>query len=378
MCDIIDSSLLCDDDKTMLKYLITNKIFPNGIDKLSIFSNSGRLTKTDKYEFYTYDKNECYYLLNINLWMDNEFKIIPYSNWWYSTDLERFMHHINAYLTYIPTININHIGIEVCSGNYVAITKWFDTYGHVLDELCCLRECMVENNLTEMAMPFISIPFAKYIYNNSNYKDICDTIFDRRYLNVSGNTNLIKINNLTLIKHIYGSKTFHSFPLSVTTSIENKLGAINKKAPTNNKVIFITRGDNDPPHLPRNLKNKKQIERYLRNNNVDIFNPESRPFSELVHTIKLYNNIIITWGSALTNLIFCNPSSEITILKSKSYELETIDLFNKIINTRKLKIKIIDSIENAIDPTIIYKKPQPVPPPPSNLHAHIYKNFTYL
>lgn len=376
MCDIIDNSLLCDDDKNILKYLVTSKIFPNQINKLSIFSNSGCLTKTDKYEFYTYDKNACYYLLNINLWMDNEFKIIPYSNWWYSTDLERFMFHIDAYLKYVRLINTNRIGIEDCTGNYVAITKWFDTYGHVLDELCCLRECMVENNLIEMAMPFISIPFAKNIYNNSNYKDICDTIFDRRYLNVSGKTNLIKINNFTLIKHMYACKTFHSFPLSVTMSIENKLGVTNTNTPINEKTIFITRGDNDPPHLPRNLKNKKQIETYLHNNNVDIFNPESRTFFELVHTIKLYNNIIITWGSALTNLIFCNPASEITILKSKSYADETIDLFNKIINTRKLKIKIINSIENIIDPTIILNKTHHVHEP--NLHAHMYKNFTYL
>ena len=373
MCDIIDSSLLCDDDKTMLKYLITNNLYPNEINKLSIFSNSGRLTKTDKYEFYTYD-NKCYYLVIMNLWMDNEFKIIPYSNWWCGGDLNDFMREINLYLKFIQqwsepdplgegevlnsvdvvegVINMNRIAIDVCTGNYVAITKWFNTYGHVLDELCCLRECMVENNLAEMAMPFISIPLAKNIYNNSNYTDICDTIFDRRYLNVHGNTNLIKINNLTIIKHTIVLATFHSFPLSVTRSIENKLWFINKNTPAN-KVLFITRGDNDPPHLPRNLKNKKQIDAYLYNNNVDIFDPESHPFSELLHRIKLYNNIIITWGSALTNLSFCNQSSEITILKSKSYEHESIDLFNKIINTRKLKIKIINSIENVIDPTII-------------------------
>lgn len=357
MCDIIDSSLLCDDDKTMLKYLITNNLYPNEINKLSIFSNSGRLTKTDKYEFYTYD-NECYYIhkmnngYNINLWMDNEFKLIPYSNWWYSYDLTSFINHIEAYFKYIQLINMNHVGIEDCTGNYVAITKWFNTYGHVLDEICCLRECMVENNLTEMAMPFISFPFEKNVYNNSNFRDICETIFELRYLNAHGNTNLIKVDNLTIIKHTIDLATFHSFPLSVTSSFENKLGIINKEVPINEKVIFITRGE-DTNGLCRNLENKKQIEAYLHNNNVDIFNPETHTFSELVHTIKLYNNIIITWGSALTNLSFCNQSSEITILKSKSYEHETIDLFNKIINTRKLKIKIINSIENVIDPTII-------------------------
>ena len=47
---------------------------------------------------------------------------------------------------------------------------------------------------------------------------------------------------------------------------------------------------------------------------------------------------------ALDNLSFCNEYSEIIILKSASYRPESIDMFNKIINSRKLKIKIIDDL----------------------------------
>jgi hypothetical protein len=172
-------------------------------------------------------------------------------------------------------------------------------------------------------------------------------VFENNYCNL---TSLTKINTLTLITHNFNDSTFHHFPISVTNFLINKIKKENIFSIKSN-ILFITRGK--ASHLPRNLSNQEEIENYLKNNNVDIFNPEQHTFEELVCILQQYNNIIITWGGALVNLSFCQLNSNITILKSKSYEHEGISLFNKIINDRNLKINIIVHVDNKIYPSTI-------------------------
>ncbi len=337
---LINNSLLNDNDKTLLFEMTMNNLYPKNIFNLSIFSKLGKEFKIGEY---TYDKynNNCYYHKNMNMWMDCEFKLLPYSNWWCNTDLKRFIQHVNVYLNIIKNINTNvPTSIE---GNYMSITKWFVTYGHFLDELFCLKEFQMNEEFKNF-IPFTSFELNnKNMYNNTNYINYVNILFNEFY---DATYDLTKVNNLIIIRHLYSDCTFHSFPISVSNLIVNKL-----ELKTENKcdeVLFITRGE-DPPHLQRNLKNKKEIENFLSNKNVCIFNPEQNNVYDLIKIIKKYNNIIITWGSALTNLCFCNENSNITILKSESYKSENISLFNKIINTHKLKINIIESLNNIIE-----------------------------
>ena len=174
---------------------------------------------------------------------------------------------------------------------------------------------------------------------------IYDTLFDRYYNNYKD--KFFKIKKLHLISHHTTMNTFHSFPLIVTNFIEKKLINYSNTNENKNNILFLTRST--AKHMPRNLDNQVEIEEYLKNNKVDVINPETISFSELINILRCYKKIIITWGSALVNLNFCIPNSEIIILKSKSYEEETIDLFNHIIKNKNLNIKIINSKNNIID-----------------------------
>tara|TARA_B100000767_G_scaffold125194_1_gene119328 strand:+ start:7363 stop:8421 length:1059 start_codon:yes stop_codon:yes gene_type:complete len=347
----IENSLLNSDDKRIIKEIADSGTFPHGINKLSIISNKGCLTSVGSYDIYSYDQN-AYYDKILNLWMDDEFKIIQYSNVsCFSSGIEFFIDITTHYLRKIssnPTFfNDKELPMQ---GDYISISKWFNTYGHVLDELCCIKDYMMTNNLNTY-IPFISMPMEKNIYNNSNYKNICDTFFDK-YFNAYAESKIIKVNKLTLIKHEISSEKFHSFPIQVTNLLKQNQKVDTEDRQSNKEnFLFITRGR--AQHLPRNLENQNEIEEYLHNNRVDIYNPEIHSIWELLQKINLYNKIIITWGGALVNLSFCNKYSEIIILKSASYGHEKIKLFNKIINSRKLKIKIIESIDNVIDPVTI-------------------------
>jgi hypothetical protein len=344
---LINKSMLSQEDKELLLNLVNSKRYPNDVHKLSIFSKLGFYDKINNYNTYNVN-SEVFYSSLMNIWMDNEFKLLPISNWWFETDLERFIIHINHYINFINKID-KKSNFDIINENVFAITKWFTTYGHFLDEIFCLKDFELINN-NDNIIPFISFPLEaeNNIYKTSNYKTICDLLWNK-YFNAYKQQNIIKIKSVILIRHLYNDVTFHSFPLTVCDFIEKKI--ISNDIIINDKILFITRGY--ATHLKRNLDNQMEIEEYLKNNNVDIFNPENNDFDKLVNIIKCYKKIIITWGSALVNLIFCNNESEIIILKSESYKNEQINLFNKIIKSRKLKISIMDSVNNIIEPSSI-------------------------
>jgi len=352
--NLIDNSLLDVNDKILLKNLLQQNKYPEDIYNLSIFSKKGVEIINNNYNTVVYDKNEVLFYDNLmNIWLDNNLKLLPYSNWWYKTDIIRFLAHINRYLNRIKNIDINNYQTE--ESNFIAIQKWFNTYGHFLDELICLKEYNQTNNL--IYKPFISFPLEDYEvesvkYASLNYKIICKSIFDNNYLNVFSNKKIIKVNGLILLKHEFIEHTFHHFPLLISNEILSKCDKQHDILNVNtNDILFLTRGI--ACHMPRNLDNQLEIEEYLSKKNVKVINPELIKFEIFVNLINSYKNIIITWGSALVNLIFCSENTKIKILKSKSYEHETIDLFNKIINERNLEIEIITHQNNKIEPSFI-------------------------
>ena len=345
--NLINNSLLNNDDKELLKNMILTKNYPNNVECLSIFSKMGKKFNNGNYDYTQYN-GDFYYAKHLNIWIDSDLKLLPYSNWWFETFLEQFLIHINMYINFIKNINIKHaISVE---GKYMSICKWFITYGHFLDEMFCLKEFQMKNS-AENLIPFISFNLPNNnMYNNKNYSDICNILFDKYY--DPNNILLTKVNNIILIRHLYNDITFHSFPNCVSDYICEKI-CLNKNEDVIAKnALFITRNI-IPIHMPRCLKNHIEIENYLSNKNVNVFNPEMCNFIDLIKIIKQYKKIIITWGSALTNLCFCNENSEIIILKSESYKHESIKLFNKIIKNKSLNIKIIESIDNIINPEVI-------------------------
>jgi hypothetical protein len=100
--------------------------------------------------------------------------------------------------------------------------------------------------------------------------------------------------------------------------------------------------------MPRNLSNQLELEEYFKNKNFEIVNPETENFYNFIDTINNASTIIITWGGALTNLIYLKENTNVYILKSKSYLDENIYIFQKIIDTYKLNVSIIFSVNNEI------------------------------
>jgi hypothetical protein len=88
---LITDSLLNNDDKILLIEMIKNDLYPKNIFNLSIFSKLGNEYKSFEYIYYKYINNYFYYHKNMNVWMDCELKLLPYSNWWCNTDLKRFI-----------------------------------------------------------------------------------------------------------------------------------------------------------------------------------------------------------------------------------------------------------------------------------------------
>jgi hypothetical protein len=166
--------------------------------------------------------------------------------------------------------------------------------------------------------------------------------------------------NLKLIIHNTNNnnfKTFHSFPKQVRDIVYLKCNeelTSQNINPIIHKNIFITRGN--ALHLPRNLSNQKEIEEYLSSMNYHILNPEEISLPLFINTIKLADNIFITWGGALVNLIYLKPNTNVYILKSKSYLHENLVLFQKIIDTYELNVKVIDCDDNNIVDIELIKK----------------------
>jgi capsular polysaccharide biosynthesis protein len=155
---------------------------------------------------------------------------------------------------------------------------------------------------------------------------------------------VLRMNKLFLLRNQFNDELFHSFPLYSRNVILNN---INKNFNLIGTKLYVSRGK--ALHLPRNLDNEPEILDYAIENGYKEINPENVSLDEFVCNVNAANKIIITWGSALTNLVYCKENTQVIILKSKSYDSENIQLFMKIINTYKINIRIISHENNKIN-----------------------------
>jgi len=181
-----------------------------------------------------------------------------------------------------------------------------------------------------------------------NYSIISNILFKNNHINsyYLKNNKILKLKNLYLINHCIKMSTFHSFPINIRNYILDSIPLLNNDLNSiYTNSCFITRGI--AKHLPRNLDNQNEIENYLKNNNFTVINPELLSFNEFINNIRNRKLIILTWGSALVNLIFVKTGTKVIILKSKSYENESLDLFKSII--KNLDVLVINHNNNKID-----------------------------
>jgi hypothetical protein len=340
------------------KNILLNAYILNNIElckNMSIFSTMGEYKSYDNYNYFETTTNESIYYINMYfstllcLFIDKEKKILYYSRYFFDKScFIHFINHIDIILTLLDSIKLDDsqdIGTDI-----ISIQKWFVTYGHYKDEIFNLcdfynKKQSVTNTNYKILLDYHTDNnvVTNYPYN-INYTIIDKLLFEKNNSinSYSFNKQVLKMSKLYLIEHIITSNTFHSFPINITKKI---LSGINDNI--HYEKVFITR--NNAVHLPRDLDNINDIEKYVKTKNYICINPEVLLYIDFIASIRNANNIITTWGGALTNLIYLRHSCNVIILQSKSYEHESIELFNKIIETYKLNIIIIKHKNNKID-----------------------------
>jgi len=101
------------------------------------------------------------------------------------------------------------------------------------------------------------------------------------------------------------------------------------------KTAFITRSSSF-----RNLLNYDQL-KYVFSDKVDFYNISDDSLFLQARIFNSYNKIICPTGSALTNLIFCKPNTELLVLLPK-YNFTFFHFWQYIADIRKINISYID------------------------------------
>jgi hypothetical protein len=327
--------LLNDNDKIIFKYCYKN----GGLDylyKTSIFCNNYNRNQLEKYNYQEFCTDENIYYLNII----NIPIFINYNKQIISSSFQCFYNINHAIiplihiLKYLKNIDLNNIEkIEVINKNIITIQKFNNLYGHFKDELFCLYDFYeLFSNKNDY------IPLINYNYDFNNYNELTTFLFENNYFNPFLNEKILKINKLIIIEHHYSLDTFHLFPINSKNKI---LSNIKVNSYIENKYsLFLTRSEST--HRKRLFNNIIKFTTFLEQKNFVIINPENITLEETIKIIRNSNLIIITWGSALVNLIYAEPKTKIFILKSINYNNENISIFRNLIKNYNLNISIIN------------------------------------
>ena len=317
-----------------MKYLENN---------MSIFSKLGEYKNFEDYIYYETSYDEFFYIKKYKLFIDKNKKIIfnsnfIFQNYWY------IKNKINEIIIYINSIDINNITINE-NNQIITIQSWMETYGHFLDEITTLYYFNNNFNITNNIKILYNYPEIN-VYNNSNYKLIDKYLFENNIINVNKCDDILKFNKLYLINNAYNDPTFHKFPLLSTHLILSKIQKYNIIYP---KKMFISRKHGWTTN--RLFENFNEIEQLFIQNNYTSIYPEDIELDLYINYLYNAEIVFLTWGSALTNMIFLRPNTNVIILKSKAYESESIYIFSKIIKNYKINIiKIIsETTKNYIN-----------------------------
>jgi len=325
-------------------------------EKMSIFSQRHNSKKLGVYNYFeTYDGEDVYYMnhtFGSEFFLDKDKKLLVHSNYQYeyftSMGEEQTINYIKRILDYVNCINDSFFENAILINNEVsAVGKWFDTYGHFSDEVFSLCDFNNELLLSENkeATPIINY---QVINSTKNYELLGNYLFDGKLINTSVyGWNIIKFKKLRLLPNFFSQYAFHSFPRFSRDKVLSKIYEKTKNHnDTNNNNIFITRGI--AISNQRNLDNQCEIETYLKSNGYIVINPENILLDEFINYISNANNIIMTWGSAMVNMCYFKDNTNVTILKSRSYEAEPLNLFQKIITRYNLNVNVILHNDNKI------------------------------
>jgi hypothetical protein len=323
----------------------------------NIFCNNYISYKLDNYNYIKVNDDEEIYYLNLHFLNNPIFINQKKQIFLFSFQLFKNIHHIVNNLEYILSViksinfdDISENNILNINKNIQMVQKFNTLYGHYKDEIFCLHEFTNKyNNLYPLDN---YIPLIEYnnLKENNNYGLLQNMLFDDKCINpyIYGK-KILKFKKLIMIEHNYTLDTFHSFPLYTRNYILSKISDFK-----NNKNVFIVR--NQSIHTNRLINNFKETIDIFTTNNFLIINPENMSLFDLIKEISRSEKIIITWGSALVNLIYTTNKNKIYIIKSNSYKNEGIGIFRNLIKNHNLNITILEcDDDNNFSETNAYK-----------------------
>jgi len=341
------------------------------IQKASVFSQKGKMIKKGDYNVWVVDRDVVIYFINWvsypeikfdplaansksngiiynDIFIDENKKLIKFQKGFFGwgCSQSQYIKLLCETLDRIQLIEItcNNNICDLGNDYHTTIQFWFPTFGHFQDEITKLADyCDNYSNMSKIIYPIID----HKPYGGPNYFNILNRLISKdKYINTdffTHNKKILKLKNLSVITHRITEKTFHKFP---GYSVNKLLDSVKKTSKKTTEKVFITR--NIASHMPRNLSNQKEIEDYFIKKNFTVINPENIPYEPFINTIRDASIVVITWGGALTNMMYLKENTKVYILKSKSYIHENIGLFKKIIGRLNLKINIIQSVDNVI------------------------------
>lgn len=359
----LEVSPIPENDKNILRKKYNNNLLLDVVKQLSIFDTSGEFLTLDNYTYYKSSPNSIiYFIKHQNLFITQEKKILFYSNFnlYSGNSIMNILKWLQNTYPYIQKLDLTKYHQITNIYPTISVMHWYLTYGHFKDEvynLCDFYEKITKKtNKNYNCLKIVPNPThdhkMKYL-KTGTYNELCELLFDPNVLfnPLEFEEHVVfKLNDVLLIDDCLNTNTFHMFPKNVKEKIIKKIDY----HPIYNEYVFISRGE--AIHLPRNLTNQKEIETYFQTKNISVINPEIINLPTLINNISNVDNVIITWGGALVNLIYLKPNTNVYILKSKSYSNETLEFIFKFLKNYKLNINIINCDDkNEIDIKLLDK-----------------------
>jgi hypothetical protein len=318
---------------------------------MSIFTKRGEIKESGDYVYRDLTSEKLTYLNRAickagPLILDCEGKIIPESNVMLGYH-HLLIDHIDNFMRLVSNAQLRE-SVAAFNGPGLAVQSWFVTYGHFHDEVYALADFLrdAEHDFT----PIIDYPPSDNMHLNyqtsTNYERLQDIALGTRACNLfEAGPVPVSLDGCYLISHMIDAPTFHRFPERIRNLLVRETAGYQ---PNNPEVLFISR--ESAKHLPRNIANQDDLEKSCLDQGIPVVYPEKLSFDRLVRRLNAASAVIITWGGALTNLVYLAKGAVVLILKSKSYKHENLEIFSMIIKQRNLEVQVIDTNDdNTID-----------------------------
>lgn len=260
-------------------------------------------------------------------------------------------HNVEDLVAAVQSVDISRS--EELPGKVLATEKWHHSYGHLHDELFALNSARDRLDPRREMIPltdFLAYDSHGTVQSGSrNLRQMAAVLSPAGTINSQDlGAVALRLRSALIVGHRISCPSFHEFePRVAQGALESIEVSGGRAAAEPGGALFLTRGA--ATALPRNLSNQAEIERLLQDASFRVVNPELIDFFELMTVVSQSPSIVITWGSALTNLAYAPTGARVCILQSDSYQEESFEiLFSRIVHSRDLQVTVLASEDNIV------------------------------